>query len=78
MTTPVRGATTGRASAIQRQRDDLLDEVTSLRAEVQQDHWHMEGPAHRLRESAMRDGRLADYQDATVIVARVERMGRRK
>lgn len=67
----------GRASALMQERDDLRDEAFSLKAEAREDAFHMIDPAKRLRESAMRDGRFYDYQDANVLVARVERIARR-
>lgn len=68
---------TGRASALMQERDDLRDEVHSLKAEAIEDGWHMVDPARRLRESAIRDGRFHDFQDANVILGRVQRMARR-
>lgn len=75
--TALRGAT-GRTSALQQRHYDLLDDWTSLLAEVNEDGRLLAAPAKRLRESALRDGRFNDYQDATAILARSERMGRRK
>ena len=67
----------GRASVAARMRDVLKEEVHALRAEASEDAWFMRDPASRLRESAIRDGRLSDYADATALLARVERMRRR-
>lgn len=67
----------GRAASAARQRDDFKDEVHSLRAEAAEDAWHMADPARRLRESAVRDGRFADLQDASALMARIQRMARR-
>jgi hypothetical protein len=67
----------GRAASAARERDELRDEVHSLRAEAREDAWHMVDPAKRLRESAIRDGRFHDFQDANVLVARIERLARR-
>lgn len=67
----------GRESVTVRQRDTLREEVHALMAEAAEDALHMIDPARRLRESAIRDGRLADYQDATALLARIHRMQRR-
>ena len=67
----------GRASLAVRARDVLREEVHALRAEAADDAWHMSDPAQRLRQSAIRDGRFADYADANALVARIARMARR-
>ena len=67
----------GRASVAARMRDVLKEEVHALRDEASRDALFMRDPAARLRESAIRDGRFHDYQDAVALLARVERMRRR-
>lgn len=59
------------------QWDEAQMEIASLRADSREDAWHMTDPAKRLRESAIRDGRFHDFQDANVLVARIERISRR-
>lgn len=59
------------------QWDEAQMEIASLRAESLVDAKHMADPAHRLRESAIRDGRFSDFQDAAALCHRIERMSRR-